>query len=203
LGEHHEQTHGIFLYDSTLHVPLILKLPGTNTGRVIQRQVRTTDILPTVLNALDISPPERLDGESLKPYFAGTQMASRTVFGETDYPLHFGWAPLRAIRTEEFKFIEAPRPELYDLRTDPGELKNNYAPWDATVQKSRKMLADVRARMPPPAPSAGAVEAKGRRLHFEELDRECCDKRRSPASPFLATPNNQLETSLSDSLRTS
>jgi choline-sulfatase len=159
LGEHHEQTHGIFLYDSTLHVPLILKLPGGNTGRVIQRQVRTTDILPTVLNVLNISPPERLDGESLKPYFAGTETASRTVFGETDYPLHFGWAPLRAIRTEEFKFIEAPRPELYDLRTDPGELKNNYAPWDATVQKSRKMLGDVRARMPPLAPSAGAVEA--------------------------------------------
>ena len=159
LGEHHEQTHGIFLYDSTLHVPLILKLPSGNTGGVIQRQVRTTDILPTVLNVLNISPPERLDGESLKPYFAGTEMASRTVFGETDYPLHFGWAPLRAIRTEDFKFIEAPRPELYDLRTDPGELKNNYAPWDATVQKSRKMLADVRARMPPSAPSVGAVEA--------------------------------------------
>jgi arylsulfatase A-like enzyme/Flp pilus assembly protein TadD len=159
LGEHHEQTHGIFLYDSTLHVPLIFKLPGRKTGSVIQGQVRTTDILPTVLDVLDIPPPERLDGESLKPYFAGTETASRTVFGETDYPLHFGWAPLRAIRTEGFKFIEAPQPELYDLRTDPSELKNNYAPWDATVQKSRKILADVRARMPPPAPSAGAVTA--------------------------------------------
>lgn len=159
LGEHHEQTHGIFLYDSTLHVPLIFKLPSGNTGRVIQSQVRTTDILPTVLDILNISPPERLDGESLKPYFAGTEMSSRILFGETDYPLHFGWAPLRAIRTEGFKFIEAPRPEFYDLRTDPGELKNNYAPWDATVQKSRKILADLRARMPPPTPSAGAVEA--------------------------------------------
>jgi len=157
LGEHKEQTHGIFLYDSTLHVPLIIKLPGRNTGGVIQRQVRTTDILPTVLDVLNISFPERFDGESLKPYFAGTAMADRTVFGETDYPLHFGWAPLRAIRTEGFKFIEAPRPELYDLGADPGEVKNNYAPWDATVQKFRKTLADLRARMPSPAPSAGAV----------------------------------------------
>src|SRR5207245_1696166 len=106
LGEHHEQTHGIFLYDSTLHVPLIIKPPGGNTGRVIQRQVRTTDILPTVLDVLNISPPELPDGESLKPYFAATETASRTVLAETDYPLHFGWAPLRAIRTEDFKFIE-------------------------------------------------------------------------------------------------
>jgi arylsulfatase A-like enzyme/Flp pilus assembly protein TadD len=157
LGEHHEQTHGIFLYDSTLHVPLILKLPGGNPGRVIQSQVRTTDILPTVLDMLDISPPERLDGESLQPYLAGAEMASRTVFGETDYPLHFGWAPLRAIRAEGFKFIEAPRSELYDLHTDPGELENNYAPWDTTVQKFRKMLADVRTQTPPAAPSAGTV----------------------------------------------
>jgi len=158
LGEHHEQTHGIFLYDSTLHVPLIFKLPGRKTGKVIRSQVGTTDILPTVLDVLNVPPPERLDGESLKPYFGGTEMVGRTVFGETDYPLHFGWAPLRAVRTENFKFIEAPRPELYDLRTDAGELRNNYAPWDATVQTSRKMLAEVRARMPPPAPSAGAVE---------------------------------------------
>lgn len=158
LGEHHEQTHGIFLYDSTLHVPLIFKLPGRNTGSVIQSQVRTTDILPTVLDVLNVPLPAGLDGESLKPYFTGTEDAGRTAFGETDYPLHFGWAPLRAIRAERFKFIEAPRPELYDLRKDPGELNNGYAPWDATVQKSRKLLAGLRARMPPPAPSAGAVE---------------------------------------------
>jgi arylsulfatase A-like enzyme/Flp pilus assembly protein TadD len=159
LGEHHELTHGVFLYDSTLHVPMIFKLPGKTTTRVIQSQVRTTDILPTVLDVLNIPPPERLDGESLKPHFAGQEMASQPVFGETDYPLHFGWAPLRAIRAEGFKFIEAPRPELYDLHTDLGELQNNYAPWDATVQKSRKMLAEMRARMPPPMPSAGGVEA--------------------------------------------
>jgi tetratricopeptide (TPR) repeat protein len=157
LGEHHEQTHGIFLYDSTLHVPLILKLPGRSAAVAVQSQVRTTDILPTVLDVLHIEAPKRLDGESLKPYFSGTETANRKVFGETDYPLHFGWAPLRAIRTEGFKFVEAPRPELYELQSDPGELKNNYAPWDATVQKLRKILADERAQMPPPASSAGAV----------------------------------------------
>jgi len=157
LGEHHEQTHGIFLYDSTLHVPLILKLPGRSAGSVIQSQVRTTDILPTVLDLLSIPSPQTLDGQSLKPYLSGHESVSRTLFGETDYPLHFGWAPLRAVRAEGFKFVEAPRPELYDLNTDPGELKNTYVPWDATVQRLRKILADERAQKPPMAPSEGTV----------------------------------------------
>ncbi|HZS98699.1 MAG TPA: sulfatase-like hydrolase/transferase [Terriglobales bacterium] len=157
LGEHHEQTHGIFLYDSTLHVPLILKLPGRSAGSVIQSQVRTTDILPTVLDLLSIPSPQTLDGQSLKPYLSGHESVSRTLLGETDYPLHFGWAPLRAVRAEGFKFVEAPRPELYDLNTDPGELKNTYVPWDATVQRLRKILADERAQKPPMAPSGGTV----------------------------------------------
>jgi arylsulfatase A-like enzyme len=63
LGEHHEKTHGIFLYDSTTHVPLIIKLPAErNSGRVVKSQVRTLDILPTVLDLLHVSPPTRLDG---------------------------------------------------------------------------------------------------------------------------------------------
>lgn len=159
LGEHRENTHGIFLYDSTLHVPLIVKLATANTGKVIEDQVRTTDILPTVLDLLNFPAPEKFDGQSLKPYFAGNQTGGRAVIAETDYPLHFGWAPLRAIRAEGFKFIEAPRPEFYDLRADPGEVSNKYAPWDVNVQKFRKELADVRAQMPAPEPAAGAVKA--------------------------------------------
>lgn len=155
LGEHHEQTHGIFLYDSTTHVPLIVKLPrGNDAGRVVESQVRTTDILPTVLDLLHISPPARLDGESLRPYFNGEHDQVRTAFGETDYPLRFGWAPLRSVRAEDFKFIEAPKPEFYDLRTDPRELTNNYVPWNATVKKFRAELSDLRSRSPAPT-SAG------------------------------------------------
>jgi len=161
LGEHHEETHGIFLYDSTMHVPLIIKFSGQRqAGRVVEAQVRTTDILPTVIELLKIPLPKRLDGESLIPYLtlAGTpETTGRTVFGETDYPMRFGWAPLRSIRGDGFKFIEAPRPEFYDLRSDPRELTNNYAPWDATVQKFRALLMDLRSKMPPRPTSAGAV----------------------------------------------
>ena len=160
LGEHHEDTHGIFLYDSTTHVPLIFKLPagGANKGtvKVVEAQVRTTDILPTVLDLVGAPAPERLDGESMKPYFAGTDMAPRIAFGETDYPLRFGWAPLRSVRANGLKFIEAPRPEFYDLQTDAAELDNKYEPWNVQVQKFRGMLADLRAKAPP-APSPGVV----------------------------------------------
>ena len=158
LGEHHEDTHGIFLYDSTLHVPLILKLPKKeNAGAVIDAQVRTTDILPTVLDFTDAPKPEHLDGESLGPLLAKTETAQRVAFGETDYPLRFGWAPLRSVRQSEFKFIEAPRPELYDLRSDPGETQNTYAPWNSEVKTSRGLLADLRSKLPPKAPSDATV----------------------------------------------
>ena len=160
LGEHHENTHGIFLYDSTTHVPLIFKLPAANAIRkvkVVDAQVRTIDILPTVLDLAGAFTPQRLDGQSLRPYFDGVETAPRIAFGETDYPLRFGWAPLRSVRADGLKFIEAPRPELYNLHTDAGELDNKYEPWNAHVQKFRELLADLRAKTPASTVSRGVV----------------------------------------------
>jgi len=160
LGEHLESTHGIFLYDSTTHVPLIFKLPAASLAgkvKVVDAQVRTTDILPTVLDLVDASVPERLDGESMRAYFVGADTASRIAFGETDYPLRFGWAPLRSVRAEGLKFIEAPRPELYDLHADARELENRYEPWNGQVRKFRELLAELRAKAPPPEHSKGHV----------------------------------------------
>jgi tetratricopeptide (TPR) repeat protein len=161
LGEHHEETHGAFLYDSTLHVPLIVKLRSQkHAGRVVEAQVRTTDILPTVVDLLGIHPPGRFDGASLLSFLgvaATAETAGRTALAETDYPLRFGWAPLRSVRDEGFKFIEAPKPELYNLRSDPLELTNNYAPWDASVQKYRARLSDSMRKNPVRAQSAGSI----------------------------------------------
>ena len=136
LGEHGEETHGLFLYDSTLHVPMILKLAGAGQrGVVIDAQVRTTDILPTVLSLTNIPVPPELNGESMVPIIKRAEASEHDLFAETDYPLRFGWAPLRALRSENRKLIEAPRPELYDLKVDPGELKNLYSA-DSTQAKS-------------------------------------------------------------------
>jgi choline-sulfatase len=158
LGEHHEDTHGIFLYDSTTHVPLIVKLPGgRSAGTVVAAQVRTLDVMPTLLELASAPAPQKKDGESLAPYLSGKSEAARPAFGETDYPLRFGWAPLRSVRSDGFKFIEAPRPELYDLPLDPAEIGNKYEPHDARVQKSRAMLTELRTKEAPttaPEPSS-------------------------------------------------
>ena len=166
LGEHHENTHGIFLYDSTTHVPLIIKTPAKPSSKghpdeVVGAQVRTTDIFPTIVDWLGIPPPARLDGASLKQYIDGTEEKDRMAFGETDYPLRFGWAPLRSVRADGFKFIEAPRPELYDLHADPGELANRYQPSDLTVQKFRGMLAEIEANAPAPPSGTEAQSSQG------------------------------------------
>jgi choline-sulfatase len=195
LGEHHEDTHGIFLYDSTTHVPLIMKLPGrSNAARVVDAQVRTTDILPTVLDLLNIPAPERLDGESLKPYFDGANSASRTAFGETDYPLRFGWAPLRSVRAEGFKFIEAPKPELYDLQKDPGELKNEYGPTNEIVQKGRKLLADLRAKTPAAVAGSAVTSSPGAANQLQALGHVAQTETSSTNAPSgLPDPKDKIE----------
>ncbi|HSB75860.1 MAG TPA: sulfatase-like hydrolase/transferase [Terriglobales bacterium] len=146
LGDHKEQTHGIFLYDSTLHVPLLIKLPRQRqAGKVVSGQVRTIDILPTVLGLLGISSPGKMDGASLQPLLQGAVPDSRPLFGETEYPLHFGWAPLRCVRAQGGKFIQAPRPEYYDLAADPHELRNLYSAAPAGEKTLQALLTQHQA----------------------------------------------------------
>jgi arylsulfatase A-like enzyme/Flp pilus assembly protein TadD len=163
LGEHGEETHGLFLYDSTLHIPLILKMPLKTAGAaphgiVIDAEVRTTDILPTILSATGVAAPAELNGESLLPLIDAQAPLDRALFGETDYPLRWGWAPLRALRAENSKLIEAPRSELYDLQADPKELKNLYAPDNSKLQSMQAEMAKWKAKLPPQSNSAKAGE---------------------------------------------
>jgi len=148
LGEHGEETHGLFLYDSTLHVPMIVKT-GLAHGGVVDTQVRTTDILPTILALTNTPVPPELNGESLLPFIKHHQGdSSHNLFAETDYPLRFGWAPIRALRTEKAKLIEAPRPELYGLDSDPRELRNTYSANSPQVQALQAELDTWKAKLP-------------------------------------------------------
>jgi arylsulfatase A-like enzyme/Tfp pilus assembly protein PilF len=143
LGDHGENTHGYFVYDSTVRVPLIIKLPhGSHAGRRVGPQVRLIDLMPTVLRVAGCSPGKDVQGRSLLSLLSsGTQRPAEDAYGETFYPFHhFGWSPLHYIRTAKFKYIVAPSPELYDLERDPGEKINLVA--------QRQALADqLRARL--------------------------------------------------------
>lgn len=147
LGEHGEETHGLFLYDSTLHVPLIMKVPATPHA-AIDEQVRTTDILPTVLMLTRTPVPPELNGESLVPLMKSQQQPGRELFAETDYPLRFGWAPIRALRSPTAKLIEAPKPEFYNLESDPRELKNLYAADHPQVKELQAELVKWKSKLP-------------------------------------------------------
>ncbi|MGA8299173.1 MAG: sulfatase-like hydrolase/transferase [Terriglobales bacterium] len=165
LGEHGEDTHGLFLYDSTLHVPLIVKLPAeAHRGDIIDRLVRTTDILPTVLSLTNTPAPPELSGASLVPLINSQSDEPRELLGETDYPLRWGWAPIKALREQNAKLIEAPRPEFYDLQADPKELKNLYSPENraqsgdsparGTEAELQMEMAKWKAKLPPAAEGA-------------------------------------------------
>jgi choline-sulfatase len=160
LGEHGEETHGLFLYDSTLHVPMILKMAGAaQRGTVVHSQVRTTDILPTILFLTNTPVPGELNGESMVPLIKRESAAGHDLFAETDYPLRFGWAPLRALRAGNAKLIEAPRPEFYDLESDPGELKNLYASQNPQAQSMQADLAKWKSKLPGGSDAAKASAA--------------------------------------------
>ena len=126
LGEHGEMNHGVFLYDSTLHVPLIVAGPGVPAGKVIDEQVRSIDVMPTILGFLRLAPGTRAQGTSLWPLIQrGSRVASDYAYLETLYPrTYLGWSELRGVRTDKWAFILAPRPELYDLQSDPAEVHN-------------------------------------------------------------------------------
>ena len=126
LGDHGEQAHGVFIYESVLRVPLIIRMPAVSPRRV-GGVVRLTDVMPTVLDLLGIPAP-RMDGVSLVDLLTGRRSTlDLEAYSESEYPRRLGWSPLRALRDGRFKLIDAPRPELYDLERDPFEERNVYA----------------------------------------------------------------------------
>ncbi len=127
LGEHKESAHGFFIYDSDIRVPLIIRLPeGKYAGRVVSNQVKSIDIMPTVLHLLDAEIPESVQGKSLLSVILENDAQDEfSVYSETYWPrYHYGWSELKSLRKGRYKFIDAPHPELYDTLEDPGEVNN-------------------------------------------------------------------------------
>jgi arylsulfatase A-like enzyme/Flp pilus assembly protein TadD len=126
LEEHREAVHGFFVYETTLHVPLLMRGPGIAAATKLGIVTRGVDLLPTALDLLGLAgKTPRVSGRSLAPALRGLPLDEEVTFAESLTPLvHFGWSDLRALRDGRWKYILAPRPELYDLERDPGEREN-------------------------------------------------------------------------------
>jgi arylsulfatase A-like enzyme/Tfp pilus assembly protein PilF len=137
LGDHGELTHGLFAYEATLRVPLVVWGAGVSPGRD-ERWARHVDIVPSVLGRLGIDLPEGLPGRSL---FEAPEPGDSSYFEALSTNLNRGWAPLRGVILEGSKWIELPVPELYDLPKDPGEKKN-------LADQERRIVAALRDALP-------------------------------------------------------
>jgi arylsulfatase A-like enzyme/Tfp pilus assembly protein PilF len=163
LGEHGEKTHGLFIYDATVRIPLIFKLPGATAarGRRIAGPLRIIDVLPTSLQALGLSQKIRTpEVQGRSAYLALLDKASlpdSTPLAESMLPFYqFEWSPLASIRRGNLKYIDSAKPEFYDLETDPGEKRNLYAQRKVDAAQLKDMLkkevARFSPRKPPPLP---------------------------------------------------
>jgi arylsulfatase A-like enzyme/Flp pilus assembly protein TadD len=149
LGDHGEDEHGIFLYRESIQVPLMVKLPRSARPSRVREAVGLRDVMPAILDELHIALPPGLEP---RPIFR--TVTPRSVYSETFYPrFHFGWSDLHSLTDGAKHFIQAPRPELYDLRSDPGETKN-------LVDSDRRTYASMKAAIAPmvvPAASPAAI----------------------------------------------
>jgi arylsulfatase A-like enzyme/tetratricopeptide (TPR) repeat protein len=173
LGEHGEMTHGMFAYESTLRVPLIIArvMPGgvrTSRGVVIDAPARHVDIAPTVLQAVNVDAAEMLAGSSLLDVIrAGRGDDRPTYFESMTYNLVRGWAPLRGVLVERTKYIDQPIPELYDLAADPKEERNVAPQARERAQVMVNLLRTFNVAPPDrPAPESADVAATLRSLGY-------------------------------------
>lgn len=138
LDQHGEPEHGIFLYREDIHVPLVVKLPGNAMrGSTIAAPVGLVDVFPSIAQLIGAKPPANLDGRSL----FGRLDDRRRIYSESLYPrIHLGWSELRSLEDGQKHFIEAPKPELYDMRRDPAETTN-------IISDDRRTYAQMRDEM--------------------------------------------------------
>lgn len=145
LGEHGEQQHGFFIYDAAVQIPLMLAGPGIPV-RTVTDQVRIVDVMPTLLDALGVAAPAEVQGQSLMPLGRGEPL-DLLAYSETYYPrYHYGWSELKAVRDGRFKFIAAPRRELYDVQADPGETTDLASENTRMADALERALRDLSSR---------------------------------------------------------
>jgi arylsulfatase A-like enzyme/Tfp pilus assembly protein PilF len=154
-GEHGEERHGMLLYDETIHVPLLVKLPGgKSAGKRVESRVALADVAPTLLEQAGAPAAKDMQGKSLVPLMTGTKAiagedktSDRPIYSETDYAHRsFGWSELRSWRGGKYLYVQAPKRELYDQSSDPDALQNLAAASKAVADTLDGQLSDFQQR---------------------------------------------------------
>ena len=173
LGEHREKTHGIFIYDSTLRVPLIFSNPKIiPESKEVEDQVALIDVMPTVLDLMGWNPIPKMEGNSLRSLFSGEKSYPHQLcyIESVAAMMDRNWAPLQGVRSEKWKYINAPEPELYDLQSDPEENDNIFDKKPEIAMKLKEELQDMIAKSP---------SAPMPRISEYKMDEETREKLRS------------------------
>jgi arylsulfatase A-like enzyme/Flp pilus assembly protein TadD len=193
LGDHGELTHSIFLYDSTIHVPLLLKLPGKRfVGQRVNVAASLVDLAPTVLEALGQKPPPSMQGRSLLPLIGNPHPEIRPSFATGDHSERsFGWSALVSLRVGNQVFVRAPSPELYDLASDPGEKTNLYRVNRATALRLATQLDNFVKSISTGAPQAlqDGLDEKSR----EQLSALGYAASAKPSPPTRIDPKDRID----------
>jgi arylsulfatase A-like enzyme len=167
LGDHGELTHGLFVYQSVLRVPFVIRAPRLEAGRRVTGAVSSADLLPTVLELLDVPAPDGVDGRSLVRTLRRPERENvPAIYAENLYVQRFNWSEMRAIREGSLKLIDKTRPELYDLARDPGETRDLSAEQPSVAARMAEHLrawhTSLAAEADPGgrAPTVGATDAR-------------------------------------------
>jgi len=149
LGAHEEETHGIFLYDETIHVPLVLKLPKNQmAGKQIRNRARLLDIAPTVLAVAAIPTPAQMQGQSLMRIAQASSQNDQPAYSRSELPQQgFGCSVLESWRAGKYLYIRAPKPELYDLSVDSNATRNLAQGSKATLETMASQLQALDSRL--------------------------------------------------------
>ena len=171
LGEHGEATHGYFVYDSTMRVPMIVRGPGVLPDRVLDDPVGIVDLVPTLLAALDVETPGDLQGIDLGPRLRGepVEPERRQLYGEAFLATSFGCSPLRTISQGRWKYLWTVDPELFDTVADPGELASLVEREPERAETLRELLRETLEQATPVGGNGPAAPDAERLERLESL----------------------------------
>jgi arylsulfatase A-like enzyme/tetratricopeptide (TPR) repeat protein len=199
LGSHGEGTHGYFIYDYAMHVPLLVSMPfAALQGKRVAAQVSTADVFPTILDLVGAAGPAPVQGRSLLGLmFDPGRKDDVPAYGEAMASnIQFGWSALHTLRTPQYKYIDAPRAELYDLAADPGELSNimGLVPGVATRMKDEldRLMTETGRNAPAPQAADLDKETMERLTALGYVGAPVSARKASGASGPLADPKDKI-----------